>query len=271
MSELVLAMCGSYGAEALLPFLRSLRVTGSPAEVVLLLHGNPPGTAEALEREGAVTVPVDLPGVPDPTSYNVARYACYADLLRSRGDVERVLLTDCRDVIVQRDPFPRLPRTGVHLFLAHPDKPVGRCLWTQAWVRFRYGDAALPPIADRPVVCSGIVMGALAPVLGLIDLVRAELEPTLRSTHYMAGYDQGVVNVLCHQGRVPDLTLHPYGGTVVAHLGNAPPGSVPVDAGGRVVGASGEVVAVVHQLDRHPELGGVALRQSDPLSSRLPS
>lgn len=121
-------------------------------------------------------------------------------------------------------------------------------------MRFRYGDAALPPIAALPVICSGVILGERLAVLGLVERVVAELDPGLRSTNYMAGYDQGVVNVLAHAGRIPDLVVHPYGNPLVAHLGNAPQGSVPVDGQGRVVSESGEVVAVVHQADRHPGL-----------------
>jgi len=112
----------------------------------------------------------------------------------------------------------------------------------------------LPPIAALPVICSGVILGDRSAVLELIDRVVDELDPCLRSTNYMAWYDQGVVNVLAHAGRIPDLTLHSYGGPLVAHLGNAPLGSVPVDGQGRVVSDSGEVVAVVHQADRHPGL-----------------
>ena len=68
------------------------------------------------------------------------------------------------------------------------------------------------------------------------------------------GYDQGVVNVLCHGGRLPAATLHPYRDTPVLHLGNTPAAAVACDERGEVVNEAGAPVTVVHQYDRHPEL-----------------
>jgi hypothetical protein len=260
--DLVLGMCGGYGAAVVRPFLRSLRATGFAGEVALLTHGLPPGAAAALAAEGAAAVPVALAGVPDPLSYNVARYAAFAAYLASRA-ARRVLLTDVRDVVFQRDPFGAAADEsdeGVHLFLEHPARPIGGCIWTSSWIRYRYGDAALPPLAARPIVCSGVVLGAARAVAAYLGLVAAELPPDLRANNYMAGYDQGVVNRLCHAGRVPALTLHAYAAARVLHLGNAPAGAVARDARGEVVNEAGEVAALVHQYDRHPALAGLAGR-----------
>ena len=254
MPDLILGMYGGYDAAAALPFLRSLRASGCEAEVVLLLHGNPAGTAAALAAAGARTKSVALAGVPATVSYNVARYAALAACLAHRPAARRVLLTDVRDVVFQRDPFSAIGDASLHLFLEHPARTIGQCLWTSSWVRFRYGDAALPPLADRPIVCSGVVLGAAAAVRDYLALVAGELPATLRATNYMAGYDQGVVNVLAHGGRLPAATLHPYHDTAVLHLGNTPAGGVTCDERGEVVNDAGMPVAVVHQYDRHPEL-----------------
>jgi len=254
MGDLVLGMFGGYPAAAALPFLRSLRAAGSDAEVVLLVHGNPPGTAAALAAAGARAEAVALAGVPGDVSYNVARYAALAAALAARPATGRVLLTDVRDVVFQRDPFGVALDGALHLFLEHPSKPIGACIWTSSWIRYRYGDAALPPLADRPIVCSGVVLGEAAAVGEYLRVVAAQLPPGLRATNYMAGYDQGVVNVLCHGGRFPGARLHPYRDTPVLHLGNAPPGSVACDARGEVTNDAGAPVALVHQHDRHPEL-----------------
>jgi hypothetical protein len=254
MPDLILGMVGGYPAAAARLFLRSLRGSGCAAEVVLLLHDNPPGTAAALAGFGAATEAVALPDVPAIRSYNVARYAGFAACLARRAAAGRVLLTDVRDVVFQRDPFGAVPAGPLHLFLEHPAKPIGQCIWTSSWIRYRYGDAALPPVAARPIVCSGVVLGDAAAVLDYLRVVAAQLPATLRANNYMAGYDQGVVNVLCHGGRFPAATLHSYHATPVLHLGNAPAGAVACDERGEVRNDAGVAVAMVHQYDRHPEL-----------------
>lgn len=255
MPDLILGMCGGYEAAAARPFLRSLRASGCAAEVVLFLHRNPAGTAAVLEAAGARTERVALDDVPATRSYNVARYACCAAHLAGRTDVGRVLLTDVRDVVLQRDPFGVATDDALHLFLEHPAQPIGGCIWTSSWIRYCYGDAALPPLAGLPVVCSGVALGPAAAVRAYLALVVAELPPSLRATNYMAGYDQGVVNALAHGGRIPGLRLHAYHDTPVLHLGNTPPDEVACDARGDVVNEAGARVAIVHQYDRHPALG----------------
>ncbi len=257
--ELVLGIAGGLSAEETLPFVRSLRATGYAGELLLFLHRAPSGLAAALRAAGATPRELELAGVPDPISYNLARYPLYAEALRGREG--RALLADVRDVLFQRDPFRALPAgEELHLFLEHESKPIGACLWTSSWLRFRYGDAALPPLAARPVVCSGIAFGGAPALRRFAEAVAAEIDPRLRANNYMAGYDQGIVNRLCHEGALPDLVLHPYRSSPVLHLGNAPPGSVRWSAEGEVVNDAGAVVAIVHQHDRHPELAGLAAR-----------
>lgn len=252
MRDLVLGMAGGYGADALLPFVRSLRETGCPADLALLLHRNPPGTADALRAEGVLPIPVELPGVPERLSYNVTRYAAYAEVLAA-SSAPRAIVADVRDVLFQKDPFEAVPAIdSLHLFEEHPGKPIGGCIWTSSWLRYRYGDAALPPVASRPVLCSGVVLGATARVLAFVRRVADEIDPGLEARNYMAGYDQGVVNVLAYRGQIRGLVVHAWDRAQVLHLGNAPAGSVRRDPSGRILNSHGEVAAVVHQLDRHP-------------------
>lgn len=257
--ELVLGIAGGLSEAETLPFVRSLIATGFAGELLLFLHRAPPGLATVLRRCGVEVREVELDGVPDPLSYNLVRYGLFAEHLRGRGGATRVLVSDVRDVLFQRDPFAVLPPgPALHLFLEHPSKPIGRCLWTSSWIRFRYGDAALPPLAELPVVCSGVALGDLTSMRGYLERVAREIDPRLRATNYMAGYDQGIVNRLCHGGEIQRLVLHPHARSPVLHLGNAPPGSVSLGARGEVQNDAGEVVAVVHQYDRHPELSGLA-------------
>jgi len=259
MHDLVLAMAGGFEASTLIPFLRSLHAAGFAGEVRLLLHRNPPGTTEALRREGATPIAVELEGVPETWSYNVARYRLFADELAA-CDADRVLLADSRDVIFQRDPFSTaLAEEGLHLFEEHPSRPIGACIWTSSWLRYRYGDAALLPVASRPVLCSGFVLGDTRRIRSYVALVAEEILPSLRATHYMAGYDQGIVNALAYSGRLEGLVAHPWASALALHLGNAPPGEVHADRLGRVVNRAGEVACAVHQYDRHRAL--LALRE----------
>jgi hypothetical protein len=68
----------------------------------------------------------------------------------------------------------------------------------------------------------------------------------------MAGYDQGVHNVLVHTGALENLTLHDNNGPVLTLA--ATEGEPEVDAQGLVRNARGRIPAMVHQYDRKPAL-----------------
>jgi hypothetical protein len=68
------------------------------------------------------------------------------------------------------------------------------------------------------------------------------------------GFDQGVHNHLIYSDVLDDVVIHPFGHGFVLHLGIAPRESIKTDEEGRVLNAEGEVVRVVHQYDRHPDL-----------------
>ncbi|HEY3448202.1 MAG TPA: hypothetical protein VGK67_17735 [Myxococcales bacterium] len=255
-NDLVLAMAGGYEAAALRPLLRSLREAGFAGEIRLFLHRNPPGTARALCAAGATSaLEVELPGVPETWSYNVTRYRLFAQALAG-SSADRVLICDSRDVVFQREPFsaPALAGDALHLFEEHPSKSIAQCIWSQSWLRYRYGDAALPPVAAKPVLCSGFALGSARRMREFVEQVAAEVLPSLKATNYMAGYDQGIVNHLAYAGRIGGLVVHPWATALVRHLGNAPAGETRLDAQGRVLTPAGEIAVAVHQHDRHPGL-----------------
>jgi hypothetical protein len=118
-------------------------------------------------------------------------------------------------------------------------------------VEKRFGPEVLARIADRPISCSGTVIGSTGAVAGYLDLMLPLLSPLDPD---LPGYDQGAHNVLLHTGRLPGVRLHANETGPVLTLGHLTLDEVRTDGRGLVYNAAGGVPAVVHQYDRIPAL-----------------
>lgn len=254
MPDRILGVCYGYDAAQVEPFLRSLARTGFAGQAVLFAGGLPPGAAERLAALGARLVPVAVPDAPETYSPNVVRYRLFLDWLETAPDTDRVLLVDVRDVLFQADPFSQDLGGGLHSFLESDRLTIGDCVWTSAWIKYRYDQEKWEKLRGERIVCSGATMGGLPDILDYLRRMAGELEPWLPGRNYMAGHDQGAHNVLAHEGRLPGLRLWPQAHGPVLHLGQVAEADIRLDDRGRVLNTAGRPVPVVHQYDRHPAL-----------------
>lgn len=247
---LILGMAAGYHYGDVRPFLVSLEETGYAGRTVLFTSR----TTRDLDRLRAhrVTVvpfehPVRLADVP----CNGLRYFLYRDYLRAHPrDFSRILVTDVRDVLFQRDPFDFPWPDGLNAMLEDRRATVGSCPFNAHWVREHLGADALAAIADRPVSCSGTTVADREAMLGYLDLMTGLLDPPTTGER-MAGYDQGIHNHLIHTGRVA-AALHDNAGPVLTLAQTL--GEPRLDHAGRVLNEAGEPAHLVHQYDRKPDL-----------------
>jgi len=248
---LILGLAAGYHFGDLRPFAASLAASGFAGRCVLFVS---PTTREPerLAQFGIETLPYTPPPVLAHLPANALRYFLYLDFLRRAGrEYARILLTDVRDVAFQADPFSFAWPAGLNAALEHGGRTVGQCPYTSRWVRLHLGQAALEELGDRPVSCSGTTVGGHAAILDYLEKLTSRLVPFTPAAH-MAGYDQGVHNLLLHAGLVPDATFHDNSGPILT-LGwrKEPPA---LDGQGNILNDAGLPAHVVHQYDRHPGL-----------------
>ena len=259
---LVLGLAAGYHPGDLRPFAASLAASGFAGRCVLFVT---PTTREAgrLGDFGIAAAPLDAPASLAHLPVNALRHFRYLEFLR-RADREyrRILLTDVRDVAFQADPFSFPWPDGLNAALEHGGRRVGECPYTSRWVRLHLGRAALEALADKPVSCSGTTVGGHAAILRYLEEMAARLVPFAPAAH-MAGYDQGVHNLLVHGGLAPEPAFHDNAGPILT-LGwrRDPPA---VDDAGNVLNDAGLPAHIVHQYDRHPALHrAVRARWAEP-------
>ena len=261
---LILGTAAGYHAGDTACFLNSLEASGFSGRCLLFTTETTRGLAD---MKGAARS-FDLDFVPFSKNQeealaglpvNALRFFLYRDLLAREGGSGQVLMTDVRDVIFQADPFflvgggeAGFPSLALALEGPSPGGvAIGECGHTSRWVKGHLGPEVLESLKDKPLSCSGTVAGSREAVADYLDLMCSRLVPFTPGKH-MAGYDQGVHNLLLHSGELGEPLLVDNSGDILT-LGHFPeePG---IDGVGRVLNQAGAVPAMVHQYDRKPNL-----------------
>ncbi|MBG0790455.1 MAG: hypothetical protein H0S80_08180 [Desulfovibrionaceae bacterium] len=247
---LILGLAAGYHYGDVRPFLASLEHTGHTSETVLFTSG----TTRDLDRMRAhrvTIIPYTRPAGLADMPCNGLRYFLYRDYLRALPrPCSRVLITDVRDVLFQRDPFGHPWPDGLNAMLEDRRATVGSCPFNARWVREHLGADALAAIGGCPISCSGTTVADHAAMLDYLDKMTELLDPPTTG-ECMAGYDQGIHNYLIHTGRVA-AALHDNDGPVLTLAQTR--GEPRMDADGRVLNEAGRPAHIVHQYDRKPSL-----------------
>ncbi|EPR37212.1 hypothetical protein dsx2_1155 [Desulfovibrio sp. X2] len=253
--NLVLGLAAGYHDGDVRPFLESLRRTGFSGRCVLFVSPTTRGT-ERMAALGAQIVPFTRPDELAHVPYNALRYFLYRDFLQKadaagEGPFSRILLTDVRDVVFQRDPFAFPWPAGVSATLEDGRMRIGGCPYMAHWTRGHLGADVLDELSERPISCSGTTVAGHAAMHAYLAAMTARLLPFVPAPR-MAGYDQAVHNLLVHRGLLPGLAVHDNGAPILT-LGYVE-GEAALDAAGDVLTPSGGPALIVHQYDRKPEL-----------------
>jgi hypothetical protein len=180
------------------------------------------------------------------------RFVMYYDFLESRADqFQQVLLTDCRDVYFQRDPFSENLGPGLHCFLEAQSQIIGTCPSNRKMILGAFGPKVLEEIGANTVSCAGTTIGDVDSILAYMQ---AMIETLCLGVKMYSGNDQGVHNYLIRRGLLPTLHLHDNYSSSVFTAGCEAKGSVLVNDRDEVIRKDGGVYPILHQQDRHPEI-----------------
>lgn len=243
-------MAAGYHFGDVRPFLSSLEQSGYRGESVLFVSDT---TRDLALMEAYTTViPFEGPAGIEHLPYNAVRYFLYLEFLRNAETrYARILISDVRDVIFQRDPFDHAWSPGINCTLEDKRMTLGACPHNAHWIRGHQGEGALASVRHHPISCSGTTVGDHDGMVSYLEILTNQLKP-FNDGERMAGYDQGVHNVLVHTGELPGLTLHDNAGPIMT-LGYTR-GEPAMDGDGRVLNENGEPAVLVHQYDRKPRL-----------------
>jgi hypothetical protein len=268
-SDVVITMVANLGLQVASRFVRSLRETGAPCTMVLLLPQTNSSHAliASLQEWHATPHFYDTSRPPfnalKGNRAKLVRYWAALEYLRIKRDRHasgRVLLADSRDVIFQRDPFtiPADHSRPLDVFIEDYLRTFGNSGINQGHVVPCFGADAVRRIfltPPRPVSCSGVTLGSYDAVVAYLDVMWSEMMLPRYSAQCLQ-HDQAFHNYLLWSGRLSRATrgvrAHSNEEGPVTTIGW--PQHLYRDRFGRVLNRKGAVVHIVHQYDRRKRL-----------------
>lgn len=276
-----------YKYHQLRPFLESIRSTCQDTRVFLLFEATDAALLEQVLNEFQHVEPIVLPRTihcgawctrvlaaasaktlsrPEPNAVaqivlegamhiNVRRYFRLLRVVRQhQGMWENAMISDSRDVILQRDPF-----REIHGRLITGQEPIliGDCSHNSSWVHAMFGQEGLDRLSARPVACAGVTIGPFTKIAeyltAMCGAMWARLTRIVDQPVGGWGLDQATHNHLVHD-HIVELTLTGNGAGVIATLHYEDITNIEVPRSDGAIEVHGVAPAIVHQYDRHPAL-----------------
>jgi len=260
-NNVVLGTAVGFSEDDLKPFVISIRDSGYAGLVCLFCDRTTAAKSAWIDPYKIKMIPIDEkypfakafkpnpqddPELMEEASIHVRRYPLYRMFLQQQGSVfQRVLFTDVRDVVFQREPFAyQFPDADLWFVFEDQSMTIGKCAINSLWTREVFGEEVLKGLSRCKISCSGTVYGTYAGIMDYLDAMISEFIAR-RVTHH----DQAVHNYLIHTGVLsryhvfsneagPVLTLH--------HRARA----LKTNARRELLNDKGDVALLVHQYDR---------------------
>jgi hypothetical protein len=262
--NLILTISDNYNFFHLSRFFLSLFKTSFRGKAVLFA-GSHTGeqSIKALQRMGVEVIryapafpyintphPNNFQKLPDPIHiYNFRHFLYYDYLLKYGDNFEKVLLTDVRDVIFQRDPFDFTMHDALYVAMESRTRTIADCQYNTEWIMKGYGEEAMLEMAPHVISCAGTTLGPTHRIKTYLQMLLTEII-SLRDAYGCA--DQAVHNRLLQQGRLAPVVRLYNEDTPVLTVGAEP--NFTFDSAGFVLDGKGTRPTIVHQYDRHPAL-----------------
>lgn len=190
-----------------------------------------------------------------------SRYLYYQDFLtRLDHRYDRIVLSDVKDVVFQRDPSLAPVPAALNFYLESSRYSIGREPQNASWMRQLYGEATLAQMSGHPISCSGTTIGEHGAVLDYLDALISEMHRVIGRVRD-PGFDQGVHNWLIRSGRFPSAALEENGKGAVLTMGIEDPEILAETSEGDIFMPPHPVPALVHQYNWHPRFEATVRRR----------
>ena len=179
------------------------------------------------------------------------RFELYSDIINEYyNDVEKVFITDVRDVIFQDDPFSYGFDEGQELEFYYEPELIGNCRCNSWWYRTMFGEEVLNQVKDKIIICCGTIMGTREGLLKYLELFKQEFKNMRDNGRIFTGGEDTVIhNLLVYNDKIPmKYKITHNGEGVVSTLDHQK--TFTFDGEGRYINNDGRPTPVIHQWDR---------------------
>jgi len=167
----------------------------------------------------------------------------YQYLRNSKKKYDTVMISDMRDVEFQKDPR-GIQHSELDCYLEDDSMTIGKCRFNGGWIRDFYGREQLEKLQDKPISCSGVMIGTQE---GIEYYLRSIIDEATRTGNRKWGSHQGIHNYLIHNGKLKcRLVGNEHGDVYTVGYVNGILINKHV-----VYDRKGQIPFIVHQHDRH--------------------
>lgn len=180
-----------------------------------------------------------------------SRYYYYYKYINNNRKHNRILLTDVRDVVFQRNPFEIQQPEGIYLAIENTEIMLKNDSSNTRWIKNMYGKSELNKIGDAHVSCSGTTMGDENNIINYLKKMIIELSKVNYKIAGRFGYDQGVHNYLLRNNNFKNVNF--------MYNGESPVYTMLLTKNfnikdGTLYNNDNTITPLLHQYDWHPEL-----------------
>ena len=169
----------------------------------------------------------------------------------SLGEVDYLMLTDARDVVLQSDPF---KDCGHELIAGEEGEAISQSPMNRDWLIKAYSKCLAHELRNYPALCAGVLIGSTDQIMAYLNCFCENTLTIMRTqgTAVLPNWDQGIHNKILRIDQPVKLMCSPVDG-LISTLGCVDTNRINLNSKGQVV-VDGKVPAVLHQYDRHPDL-----------------
>lgn len=248
MKNLILGTAVHCTIEQIKPFILSAKKHCPQAHLALVVAPDEPQDVLVFLKQNNVQVIYFVSFFFIMTRIHNSRYIKYLEFLLE-NTFGTVFLTDVTDVIFQDDIF-KNEVSGLHVFQEDENHFCGLDAHNSWWIQNNYGEEVRKQMEDKPIYCSGTILGDHSTVLSFLTRFLQERSPMRFVELGGKEDDQGPFNYLIHTQQLP-CTKHPNGdpvGTVCLT------DDKDIHINGDWIETYGQRPAVIHQYVKKPVL-----------------
>lgn len=253
MGNFVLGTAIGYDKATLMPFVHSLR-KHYKENIVFFVNCMDEELREFFHEYTIVPYYVD-PSLTSHVSICNYRHNIYRDFLTtiSPSVVDRILITDVRDVIFQDDPFKHQTTVSLEFFLENRTIGSDYCNG-EWWIGNTYGLNVLNDIRNNIISCAGTTIGTYDGMMHYLSSLIQEIyrmESILGKHNNPPIVDQACHNYLIYNNKFVDsIRFYTKSGPVATLSFNVGEYDIKFDNEDNMLNDDGSIVAIVHQWDR---------------------
>lgn len=191
---------------------------------------------------------------------HVSRFFDYYNYLLLKSTNEDIMLTDTRDVIVQRNPFDN-NLNGLYLGMEHSRILIGQDDFHIKWISDVYGKQYLNKIGSEKICCAGVTLGDHKSVMLYLKTMIDEFMSLPYYKMVRSNYDQGIHNKLLYSNNFEDVVHCDPLKSIISTVGLVPRNEIILNCNNEILDLDGRVSTIIHQYDRHKDIENIFIKK----------